>query len=1007
MTCPYSSIKSQPTPIELTVTGTTGLCVKECSGKADGDYQSCETCNGYVTCSNGELYKRPCPAKLVWDDVEKRCEATSTTCPYSSIKSQPAPIDLAITGTPGVCVYKCIGKADGDYQSCETCNGYVTCSNGELYRRPCPAKLVWDDVEKRCEATSTTCPYSSIKSQPAPIELAITGTHASCIYECSSKADGDYQSCETCNGYLTCSNGELYRRPCPAKLVWDDVEKRCEATSTTCPYATIKSQAAPIDLAITGTPGVCVYNCNSKADGDYQSCETCNGYVTCSNGELYRRPCPAKLVWDDVEKRCEATSKTCPYAWIKSQSAPFEFTITRTRGSCINKCSGMADGDYQSCETCNGYVTCSNGELYRRPCPAKLVWDDVKKRCEATSMTCPYSSIKSQPTPIELTVTGTTGLCVKECSGKADGDYQSCETCNGYVTCSNGELYKRPCPAKLVWDDVEKRCEATSTTCPYSSIKSQPAPIDLAITGTPGVCVYKCIGKADGDYQSCETCNGYVTCSNGELYRRPCPAKLVWDDVEKRCEATSTTCPYSSIKSQPAPIELAITGTHGSCIYECSSKADGDYQSCETCNGYLTCSNGELYRRPCPAKLVWDDMEKRCEATSTTCPYATITSQAAPIDLAITGTPGVCVYNCNSKADGDYQSCETCNGYVTCSNGELYRRPCPAKLVWDDLEKRCEATSKTCPYAWIKSQSAPFEFTITRTRGSCINKCSGMADGDYQSCETCNGYVTCSNGELYRRPCPAKLVWDDVKKRCEATSMTCPYSSIKSQPTPIELTVTGTTGLCVKECSGKADGDYQSCETCNGYVTCSNGELYKRPCPAKLVWDDVEKRCEATSTTCPYAWIKSQSAPIEFTITGTRGSCINKCSGMADGDYQSCETCNGYVTCSNGELYRRPCPAKLVWDDVKKRCESTSMTCPYSSIKSQPTPIERTVTGTTGLCVKECSGKADGDYQSCETCNGYVTCSNGELYKRPCPAKLVWDDVEKRCEATSTTCPYS
>ena len=47
----------------------------------------------------------------------------------------------------------------------------------------------------------------------------------------------------------------------------------------------------------------------------------------------------------------------------------------------------------------------------------------------------------------------------------------------------------------------------------------------------------------DGDYQSCQGCHVYATCSNEILYdNRPCPADLVWDDNAKRCEWISTTC---------------------------------------------------------------------------------------------------------------------------------------------------------------------------------------------------------------------------------------------------------------------------------------------------------------------------------------------------------------------------------------------------------------------------------------------------------------------------------
>ena len=58
-----------------------GKCVASCQGMPDGDYQSCDGCDVYVTCFNEVIYKnRPCPANLVWDDNIKRCEWKSDTC---------------------------------------------------------------------------------------------------------------------------------------------------------------------------------------------------------------------------------------------------------------------------------------------------------------------------------------------------------------------------------------------------------------------------------------------------------------------------------------------------------------------------------------------------------------------------------------------------------------------------------------------------------------------------------------------------------------------------------------------------------------------------------------------------------------------------------------------------------------------------------------------------------------------------------------------------------------
>ena len=668
------------------------------------------------------------------------------------------------------------------------------------------------------------------------------------------------------------------------------------------------------DLAPKTYRSECVSSCGDRPNGDYQSCETCNGFVTCSNGEPYERPCPAKLVWDDVKKRCEATSTTCDILATKSQPAPVDLTLTLTSFWCVSNCRGMPDGHYQSCKTCYGYVSCSGGILYDRDCPAGLVWDDMKKRCEWYSTTCDISLTTSYPPTDEPATSSTerpsstidptgTPWCVADCSRMSDGHYQSCKTCYGYVSCSGGILYDRDCPAGLVWDDVKKRCEWYSTTCDISTTSYPPTdePATSSTerpsstvdpTGTPW-CVADCSRMPDGHYQSCKTCYGYVSCSGGILYDRDCPAGLVWDDVKKRCEWYSTTCDISTT-SYPPTDEPATSSTERPsstvdptgtpwCVADCSRMPDGHYQSCKTCNGYVSCSGGILYDRDCPAGLVWDDVKKRCEWYSTTCDIRSTTSYPPTDEPATssterpsstvdpTGTPW-CVADCSHMPDGHYQSCKTCYGYVSCSGGILYDRDCPAGLVWDDVKKRCEWYSTTCDIRSTTSYPPTDEPATSSTERPsstvdptgtpwCVADCSRMPDGHYQSCKTCNGYVSCSGGILYDRDCPAGLVWDDVKKRCEWYSTTCDIRSTTSYPPTDEPATSSTerpsstvdptgTPWCVADCSRMPDGHYQSCKTCYGYVSCSGGIIYDRPCPADLVWDDMKKRCEWYSTTC-------------------------------------------------------------------------------------------------------------------------------------------------------------
>ncbi|KAK3612137.1 hypothetical protein CHS0354_031211 [Potamilus streckersoni] len=53
---------------------------------------------------------------------------------------------------------------------------------------------------------------------------------------------------------------------------------------------------------------------------------------------------------------------------------------------------------------------------------------------------------------------------------------------------------------------------------------------------------------------------------------------------------------------------------------------------------------------------------------------------------------------CQNLPNGDYQSCTSCNHYITCNFGIAIERPCQLpSLFWDDMVKECLFKSPTCP----------------------------------------------------------------------------------------------------------------------------------------------------------------------------------------------------------------------------------------------------------------------------------------------------------------------
>eukprot|EP00483_Globobulimina_turgida_P000610 UN00610 len=112
--------------------------------------------------------------------------------------------------------------------------------------------------------------------------------------------------------------------------------------------------------------------------------------------------------------------------------------------SCVNDCSGVADGNYRECGNSHGFVQCSNDILSTQDCnPLTLLFNPVINACDYTSGCCP--------------------ACVDDCSGKANGNYRKCHDCHGFVQCSNGHLYNQAChPLTLFFDDALNRCEYKS-----------------------------------------------------------------------------------------------------------------------------------------------------------------------------------------------------------------------------------------------------------------------------------------------------------------------------------------------------------------------------------------------------------------------------------------------------------------------------------------------------------------------------------------------------------------
>ena len=175
----------------------------------------------------------------------------------------------------------------------------------------------------------------------------------------------------------------------------------------------------------------------------------------------------------------------------------FRSQVSRVSGKCIttgpkcitaasDACKNLPDGDYQACEGCTFYHSCSGGVNWaNRPCPdtkqqglrGRLVWvarSANKGVCDYFSSTC--KECATGPSCTSGSATGTQCLtrAVSSCVGLPDGDYQACEGCTYYHSCSNGliaadrQCAKKTDGTKLVWvteKQARGHCDWTGSTC--------------------------------------------------------------------------------------------------------------------------------------------------------------------------------------------------------------------------------------------------------------------------------------------------------------------------------------------------------------------------------------------------------------------------------------------------------------------------------------------------------------------------------------------------------------
>lgn len=285
----------------------------------------------------------------------------------------------------------------------------------------------------------------------------------------------------------------------------------------------------------------------------------------------------------------------------------------------------------------------------------------------------------------------------------------------------------------------------------------------------------------------------------------------------------------------------------------------------------------------------------------------------------------------------------------------------------------------------------PVQNQCNYTGQDCINDCSGVAAGIWQHCHNCSGFLYCPDEIFY--PCAPETYFHQLSPgdgTCASVSLTCRECYI---PPKCENTGPRCHNLTLGACEFLSNGNYQLCNNCTSYLVCDAGSTKVVHCSPGLYYDDRldHKGCIAESHTCVecFTWLWCNATGLQ---------CINDCTGLENGQYQSCDNCWEYTRCFNQNPITSYCLGGYFWDDNSQGCIEDSSTCFHCDDKN--------ICDYTGEgCELRCANLDDGYYQTCRRCDTYIGCKDGLTTFYECRDGYVWDNLVFACvPIASRTC---
>lgn len=1028
----------------------------------DGDGLYAVGCSSkYLQCVNNVEYEQSCPEGLYFDRLLARCERRSSN--HLCATGDRVTLNVRQKAVS----INCVGRLSGDYALDKTvCNeNYYQCANGISYMRKCPYQQVYVPILKRCDYHTNCNASGGVKDQAAAAYASPTYDSDNYIVttkefenghnglDCKVTGDMHFTDNVKCSPYFwQCSNGKLFRKTCPEKLIYVLDQNLCDfpesvkdcpeyngsETSYRAPKTTTSSSSygsiaeAPVDPTPYAPASAPVYSPPRTT------------YVPRSTSAAPPNPPPQNPT-------------AAPYVPTEATPSPVFSSTVRynpaVHGDCKNR-----DGIFGIKECHASFLSCDNGVGRVIQCADNLVFDTRVSACE-------FAAICLEPRkPEDVPVLYNHGGAYNErpaevkvdfdCTGKPNGKYIKEACTKSFFTCHDGRAFANDCPGDLVFNkatgtcDFAENCEKNYME-PSQIYKGEDTP--TTTIGYSSSVVYTTTEQpATKPY----TQPPRDTERPSTIYGRPIYTKAPTTVGYEQPKATYTT-------------QAPVTTTIALDDFSCKHLADGNHASGLCKSVFYICANGQVVATTCPANLIFNPYVGECDYSTnvrdcqgyqpTTTPsysYPKTTSKPyeqpsttqgyAPIEYTPV-TPGYApqytstiftttlspkyAAMCAKRDDGNYGF--DCEKYlIKCYNRKTFKFPCPSGLYYSRLQDKCDVKENVegCPeykpttdatpaaeqpvisyqnYGYSQSTTKAYNPSVTTPSPQHAAFCERLENGNYGlDCE--DYYISCNNFETTINRCPAGLFYSKLNNRCDYKEHVedCPEYKPTPSTTPaaeqpgttkyttynypnIDYTSTtpgpvDTTPLAKAfSCSGRPDGIYALPYCSQDYVQCMQGRSLISSCAPGLFYNEKNGMCayKHTVDTCKIG----------------KGSDIidsNACFGKSDG-YYSAGCSSYYFSCIDEQIRKMSCPNSLKFSKESEKC--------VFPIDAKECSIATTLDRTPPAVPSDfCTIRSNGLHHLKMCSPHYIVCDNGRAFSGTCIAPLVYNGDTQTCNYKST-----